>query len=530
MPNGHHLVAGDWIAGTGAFHALDPATGEQLAPAFAEADAALVDRAARAAEAAFADYAARPVAERAAFLRRIAREMEIDGPAIVARAMRESGLPEARLTGELGRTTGQLRFFADWIEAGHCFDARIDTAQPDRTPLPRPEIRSILRPLGPVAVFGASNFPLAFSTTGGDTASALAAGCPVVVKGHPAHPGTAELVARAVAAAIRACNMPAGTFSLLQGAGHASGAALVAHPLITAIGFTGSLRGGRALFDIAVSRPQPIPFYGELGSINPVFALPAALAARAATLGADWARSLTLGTGQFCTNPGVVVALESEGLEAFLSAADAVLAGMPAQAMLTPAIAGAYRRAVGTRAQDAALSARISAAPAGEGPGACHVTPAVFETTATAFLASHALQEEVFGPAAVVVRCRSEDERLAVAAALEGQLTATLLLETADEADMAIARKLVPVLERKAGRLLANGFSTGVEVCHAMMHGGPYPASTDTRSTSVGSRAILRFLRPVAYQNLPATLLPEGIGEDAAGPRLVDGTPLSGRS
>jgi NADP-dependent aldehyde dehydrogenase len=527
MPNGHHLVAGDWIAGTGAFHALDPATGEQLAPAFAEADAALVDKAARAAEAAFADYSARPVAERAAFLRRIAREMEIDGEAIVARAMRESGLPEARLTGELGRTTGQLRFFADWIEAGHCFDARIDTAQPDRKPLPRPDIRSILRPLGPVAVFGASNFPLAFSTTGGDTASALAAGCPVVVKGHPAHPGTAELVARAVAAAIRACNMPAGTFSLLQGAGHASGAALVAHPLISAVGFTGSLRGGRALFDIAVSRPQPIPFYGELGSINPVFALPAALAARAAALGADWARSLTLGTGQFCTNPGVVVALEGEGLEAFLDAADAVLADVQAQAMLTPGIAGAYRRAVEGRTQDAALSKRTSAAsPSASGkPGSCHVTPAVFETTAAAFLASHALQEEVFGPAAVVVRCRSEEERLAVAAALEGQLTATLLMEPDDAEDMATARKLVPVLERKAGRLLVNGFSTGVEVCHSMMHGGPYPASTDTRSTSVGSRAILRFLRPVAYQNLPAGLLPEGLGEDAEGPRLVDGTP-----
>ena len=433
-------------------------------------------------------------------------------------------MPEVRLTGELGRTTGQLRFFADWIEAGHCFDARIDKALPERKPAPRPDIRSILRPIGPVAVFGASNFPLAFSTTGGDTASALAAGCPVVVKGHPSHPGTAELVARAVLAAIHACGMPAGVFSLIQGAGHASGAALVAHPLIQAVGFTGSLKGGRALFDIAVTRAQPIPFYGELGSINPVFALPGALAGRAAEHGAAWAQSLTLGVGQFCTNPGVVVALDGADLDTFLAAADEVLAKVPAQPMLNAGIAGAYRRAVETRERGGEASRRDQAGgPAGDG---CHVAPAVFETSASAFLAGSDLHEEVFGPAALVVRCRDEGERAAVAAALEGQLTATLLME---DADTRIARALLPVLERKAGRLLVNGYSTGVEVCHAMMHGGPYPASTDTRSTSVGSRAILRFLRPVAYQNMPAPLLPEGLGDADRGPRLVDGTALSDR-
>ncbi len=519
MPTGQHLVDGTWIGGSATFRAMDPATGSPLGPDFAEADGQVVELAARTAEAAFSDYAARPVAERAAFLRRIAAEMEAAGDAIVARARLESALPEARLTGELGRTTGQLRFFADWIEAGHCFDARIDTALPDRKPLPRPDIRSILRPLGPVAVFGASNFPLAFSTTGGDTASALAAGCPVVVKGHPAHPGTAELVARAVLAAIGACGMPAGVFALIQGAGHEPGGALVAHPLIQAVGFTGSLRGGRALFDIAVSRPQPIPFYGELGSVNPVFALPGALADRAAEHGAAWAQSLTLGVGQFCTNPGVVVALEGAGLDAFLAAADGVLSGVAAQPMLTAGIAGAYRRAVEGREAAAGVDRRHGAADMAA--GGCQVAPAVFETTAEAFLASEELQEEVFGPSALVVRCRNEADRMAVARALEGQLTATLLME---DGDTELARGLMPVLERKAGRLLVNGYSTGVEVCHSMMHGGPYPASTDTRSTSVGSRAILRFLRPVAYQNMPAALLPEGLGDTDTGPRLVDGT------
>lgn len=528
MPSGQHLVDGTWIAGAATFQASNPETGKTLAPAFAEADAAIVDRAAAAAEAAFADYATRPVAARAAFLRSIASEMEVAGAEIIARARAESALPEARLTGELGRTTGQLRFFADWIEAGHCFDARIDKALPERKPAPRPDIRSILRPIGPVAVFGASNFPLAFSTTGGDTASALAAGCPVVVKGHPSHPGTAELVARAVLAAIRACDMPDGVFSLVQGAGHASGAALVAHPLIQAVGFTGSLRGGRALFDIAVSREQPIPFYGELGSINPVFALPAALAGRAAEHGAAWAQSLTLGVGQFCTNPGVVVALDGADLDAFLAAADEVLANVSAQPMLNAGIAGAYRRAVETRDQDGDArrrGERGDEADRSAGKG-CHVAPAVFETSAAAFLARSGLHEEVFGPAALVVRCRDEGERAAVAAALEGQLTATLLME---DADTAIARALLPVLERKAGRLLVNGYSTGVEVCHSMMHGGPYPASTDTRSTSVGSRAILRFLRPVAYQDMPVALLPEGLGDGDHGPCLVDGAALSAR-
>lgn len=524
MPSGQHLVDGTWIAGTGTFQAGNPATGELLAPAFAEADAMIVDQAVSAAEAAFAEYAARRIAERATFLRSIASEMETASADIIARAVAESALPEARLTGELGRTTGQLRFFADWIEAGHCFDARIDRALPDRKPAPRPDIRSVLRPIGPVAVFGASNFPLAFSTTGGDTASALAAGCPVVVKGHPSHPGTAELVARAVLTAIHACGMPNGVFSLIQGAGHASGAALVAHPLIQAVGFTGSLKGGRALFDIAVSRAQPIPFYGELGSINPVFALSAALAGRAAEHGAAWAQSLTLGVGQFCTNPGVVVALDGADLDAFLAAADEVLAKVPAQPMLNAGIAGAYRRAVEARDQGGAASRR-GEADRGAGEG-CHVAPAVFETTASAFLAGPGLHEEVFGPAALVVRCRDESERTAVAAALEGQLTATLLME---DADTEVARTLLPVLERKAGRLLVNGYSTGVEVCHAMMHGGPCPASTDTRSTSVGSRAILRFLRPVAYQNMPATLLPEGLGDTDQGPCLVDGAALSAR-
>ncbi|WP_417773063.1 aldehyde dehydrogenase (NADP(+)) [Stappia sp.] len=521
MLNGHHLVNGTWVASERTFAPLNPATGEELSPRVGDADAALVGKAAEAAEAAFADYAARPASDRAAFLRRIADEIEARGAEITERAQQESALPAARLEGERGRTTGQLRFFADWIEAGICFDARVDTAQPDRKPAPRPEIRSILRPLGPVAVFGASNFPLAFSTAGGDTASALAAGCPVVVKGHPAHPGTSEIVAQAILVAIEACGMPAGVFNLVQGSGHEAGGELVRHPLIQAVGFTGSLRGGRALFDMAVSRPQPIPFYGELGSVNPVFALPGALGARGAELGAGWAQSLTMGVGQFCTNPGVVVALEGAGLSDFLQAADEALTGVSAQSMLTGGIAKAYRASVGRLTKASGVTGRRI----GEEAGGSAVLPAVFEVSAETWLSDSSLHEEMFGPAAVVVRCKDTGEMADVARGLEGQLTATVLME---DGDLDAARALVPVLERKAGRLLRNGFSTGVEVSHAMMHGGPYPASTDVRSTSVGSRAIDRFLRPVAYQNFLEEMLPEGLGGNDGGPRLVDGKAHSG--
>lgn len=518
MLNGRHLINGEPVETTGRFAAVAAATGQATDRKYCDAGTPEVDAAAAAAEAAFFAYAGTSIAERAAFLRTIADEIEARGPEITRLAMEETALPEARLAGERGRTTGQLRFFADYIEQGSCFDLRVDTALPDRAPMPRPDLRLLNRPIGPVAVFGASNFPLAFSTAGGDTASALAAGCPVVVKGHPAHPGTSELIAEAIHAALKACDMPTGTFALLQGAGYEVGAALVKHPSIKAVGFTGSLRGGRALFDLAVSRPEPIPFYGELGSVNPVFLFPNALASRSEELAKGWAGSLTMGVGQFCTNPGVVVGLDSTDMDAFIRVASEALEQTPAHSMLTKGIAEAYVTAVERRAGTEDVRAAVPPKPM----EACAVSPAVFEVSAAVWLAEEDLQHEVFGPAAMVVRCSSPAEMLAVADALEGQLTATLMV---DADDMDNARPFVPVLERKAGRLLCNGFSTGVEVAHAMMHGGPYPASTDVRSTSVGSKAIERFLRPVAFQNFPAALMPEMLKDESGLPRLQDGVP-----
>lgn len=380
----------------------------------------------------------------------------------------------------------------------------MDPALPDRAPAPRPEIRMIQRPLGPVAVFGASNFPLAFSTAGRDTASALAAGCPVVLRGHHAHPGTAEIVAEAVHAAITSCGMPAGVFSLLQGGGNTVGQALVSHPLIRAVGFTGSLRGGRALFDLCAARPEPIPFFGELGSINPMFLLPEAMTARGEAIAQGWAQSLTMGAGQFCTNPGIAIALDGPEAEAFATAAQAALEGVGAQVMLTDGIAKAFRQGRDT----ACGVGGVQTLAAGTRADGREVRPVLLKTTAAIWAADPALRHEVFGPLGILIIAKDADEMLALARDLEGQLTCTLHM---DAGDTVLARRLMPVLERKAGRLLANGFPTGVEVCDAMVHGGPYPASTNFGATSVGTMAIRRFLRPVAYQNMPGALLPDDL-------------------
>lgn len=497
MLNGHHLIAGDWVAGATSFTS-SPATG--AGQAFANATPADVDRAVRAAEDAFWSYSALPRDTRAAFLDRIADEIEARGPDLTAVGNAETGLPTARLDGERGRTTGQLRLFARHIRETNFLDLRLDAALPDRQPLPRPDIRMMQRPLGPVAVFGASNFPLAFSTAGGDTASALAAGCPVVVKGHPAHPGTSEIVAQAIDAARRACGLHPGVFSLLQGIGNDLGAALVQHPLITAVGFTGSLAGGRALFDLCTRRDVPIPFYGELGSVNPVFLLPAALAARGTAIAKGWAGSLTMGAGQFCTNPGLVLAIDGPDADAFVAAATEALAAIGAQVMLTDGIAAAFRGGRDRIAATAGVRALLTTV--------CdqrQATPNVFEVLGKDWLANAALGHEVFGPLGLIVRVADAAEMEAVARSLEGQLTCTLQM---DAGDTDLARRLMPVLERKAGRVLANGFPTGVEVCEAMVHGGPYPASTNFGATSVGTMAIRRWLRPVSYQNLPEALLP----------------------
>jgi alpha-ketoglutaric semialdehyde dehydrogenase len=497
MLTGKHLIAGQWVAGDATFLS-SPATGEALA--FAIGTPAHVDAAVLGAEAAFPSFSALTRDQRAAFLERIADEIEARGAEITAIGTSETGLPAARLEGERGRTTGQLRLFAQHIRDGAYLDRRHDAALPDRKPAPRPEIMLVQRPIGPVAVFGASNFPLAFSTAGGDTASALAAGCPVVVKGHSAHPGTGEIVAQAIDAAIKALGLHPGVFSLVQGGKRDVGESLVQHPLIKAVGFTGSLGGGRALFDLCARRPEPIPFFGELGSVNPMFLLPHAVANRGEALAKGWAGSLTMGAGQFCTNPGIAVVIASPEAQALIAQAKAALEPMPAQTMLTDGIAKAYRDGRDRVAAQTGVQAVLTST--------CdlrNATPYLFEVSGDDWLGNHALAEEVFGPLGLVVTVRDFAQMQEVAQSLQGQLTCTLHL---DDADTAQAQALMPVLERKAGRILANGFPTGVEVVDAQVHGGPYPASTNFGATSVGTMSIRRWLRPVAYQNLPQALLP----------------------
>ncbi|MCY6383788.1 aldehyde dehydrogenase (NADP(+)) [Hoeflea prorocentri] len=500
MLNGTHLVAGEWIGSDNSF-SNEPVSGE--ADQFAVGTVELVNRAVEQAEAAFASYSSLARSERAKFLRAIGDEIDARGDAITQTGMKETGLPEARLIGERGRTVGQLKLFADHIEAGDYLDRRHDPALPDRAPLPRPDLRLMQRPVGPVAVFGASNFPLAFSTAGGDTAAALAAGCPVVVKGHSAHPGVSDLVAQAIDAARIACGLHPGVFSQIQGGNRAVGQALVQHPLIKAVGFTGSLGGGRALFDLCASRPEPIPFFGELGSVNPMFILDSALGGRGGDIAAGWAGSLTMGAGQFCTNPGIAVVKAGPEADAFIEAAAAALEKVDSQVMLTGGIASAYHSGRDRVAGSAGVRTVLTTI--------CdlrNATPYLFATTGAQWLADEELGEEVFGPLGMVVVVESDDERMKVAQSLQGQLTATIHM---DDADAPLARDLLPVLERKAGRLLVNGFPTGVEVCDSMVHGGPYPASTNFGATSVGTMSIRRFLRPVCYQNIPESILPDDL-------------------
>ncbi|WP_455929773.1 aldehyde dehydrogenase (NADP(+)) [Pseudomonas fluorescens] len=510
---GQHAVCGHRQA----IQAINPATDQPLAPAYLGGDGEHVEQACALAWAAFDAYRETSLAARAAFLETIADNIEALGDELIERAMAETGLPRARIQGERGRTCAQLRTFARTVRAGEWLDVRVDTAQPAREPMPRGDLRQRHIALGPVAVFGASNFPLAFSVAGGDTASALAAGCPVVVKAHGAHPGTSELVGRALAKAVKDCGLPDGVFSLLYGSGREVGIALVTDPRIKAVGFTGSRSGGIALTQAAQARPEPIPVYAEMSSINPVYLFAAALQARAEALAQGFVASLTQGAGQFCTNPGLVIAVAGPTLERFVATVSELLPACAAQTMLTPGIFQAYQTGVGTLAQHAQVAAKGLAA---QGPNQGQAQ--LFVTEASAFLRNEHLQAEVFGAASLVVACANDEEVRQVSEHLEGQLTATLHL---DDADLTRAQALLPVLERKAGRLLVNGWPTGVEVCDAMVHGGPFPATSDSRSTSVGTAAILRFLRPVCYQDFPDSLLPAALQH--ANPlllrRLLDG-------
>ncbi len=500
MLNGKHLIAGEWLGSASTF-ASQPAHGS--AHNFAVGTVDLVGRACEAAEEAFWSYGYSSVETRAAFLHRIADEIDALGDKITEIGSQETGLPEARLTGERGRTVGQLRLFAEHILKGDYLDCRHDSALPDRQPLPRPELYLVQRPIGPVAVFGASNFPLAFSTAGGDTAAALAAGCPVVVKGHSAHPGTGELVAQAIDKAVKAMDLHPGVFSLIQGGKRDVGTALVQHSLVRAVGFTGSLGGGRALFDLCASREEPIPFFGELGSVNPMFLLPQSLSSHAEAMGEGWSGSLTMGAGQFCTNPGVAIVQSGADAERFVAAAAKALEQVGAQTMLTDGIAAAYRDGRDRIRANSSVQEILTTT--------CdlrNATPYLFRVTAREWLANAVLAEEVFGPLGLVVEAEDAAEMTAVAKGLKGQLTCTIHM---NEDDTAQAQALMPILERKAGRVLVNGFPTGVEVSDTMVHGGPYPASTNFGATSVGTLSIRRFLRPVCFQNVPEALLPQDL-------------------
>ena len=500
-PHGQHLISGQWVAGKNTFKS-SPTSGPSFE--FSVAGVEEINAAVQAAEDAFWSYGYVTCEKRAAFLNTIADEIEVRAAVITQIGCVETGLPEARLNGERGRTTGQLRLFADHILQSDYLDRRHDAALPDRQPMPRTELNMIQRPIGPVAVFGASNFPLAFSTAGGDTAAALAAGCPVIVKAHGAHPGTSEIVAEAVLAAISKCNIHAGVFSLIQGGDSREvGAQLVQHPLVKAVGFTGSHLGGRALFDLCAARPEPIPFFGELGSINPMFIFAGAMANRGSTIAEGWAGSLTMGAGQFCTNPGVVVVLEGGDAEQFSQTANDALTKTPAQTMLTDGIASAYRAGQERMAEISDVYQVMSSTFEQR-----KASPFLYRTTAQNWLSNTALMEEVFGPLGIIVTAQNLEEMRVVALSLPGQLTCTLHI---DEEDTEAATGFMPILERKAGRLLANSFPTGVEVSDTMVHGGPYPATTNFGATSVGTLSIRRFLRPVCFQNIPHALLPQDL-------------------
>jgi NADP-dependent aldehyde dehydrogenase len=498
-------------------HPINPATGTALEPGFAAPSREEVELAISLAASAFSTYRNTAPAARAAFLRAIAEEINADVDAIAARGQLETALPEARLRGETARTVGQLRMFADMLDAGTWLDARIEEAMPERQPLPKPDIRSMLRPLGPVAVFCASNFPLAFSVAGGDTASALAAGCPVIAKAHSSHPGVAAIAAAAIVRAALRCEMPAGVFSLLYGSGMDVGMQLVKHPAIKAVGFTGSFKGGKALMDAAAARPVPIPVYAEMSSINPVIMLPATLEEKSPQLAEGFLQSLTLGVGQFCTNPGLLFLVDHNG-EALIETLTTSLRNTSPGVMLNAGICQAYADATELVAGEPGIKRYLSEIPTTHGQG----LPQVFVIEAKHYLGNAQLTHEMFGPASLIV-IGSKDEIIQAIDQLDGQLTGSI---HGTSQDFQAYQALIDLLEQRVGRLVFNGFPTGVEVCHSMVHGGPYPSTSDGRSTSVGTMAVTRFTRPIAWQNCPQELLPSELrnGNPLGIPRLVNGS------
>ena len=493
------------------FHAFNPQSGGTLPPAYHAASPQEVEAAVTLAHEAFASYSQASGKAKAAFLRRAADGFDHHKQEIAERAHLETALPMARLLGEVGRTSNQLRMFAGVVEEGSWVQARIDPALPDRQPLPRPDLRAMLRALGPVVVFGSSNFPLAFSVGGGDTASALAAGCPVIVKAHSAHPGTSEIAAGIITSAVAAEGLHPGVFSVLYGSGSEVGGALVKHPMVCAMAFTGSLNAGRTLMDLCAARPVPIPCFTEMSSGNPVFVLPGALRKAPHQLAQNLFGSFTLGAGQFCTKPGIVLFPQGTESQPFVEQVKALVEESQPFTLLTASIAHEYGRATEARAREVSLAAAAAVLEPSE---AFHAQSKLFSVSVDELIARPELADEIFGPDTLLVQCDSTQDYLRAADALDGHLTATIL---GDDEDLAANRELIRILEQKAGRLIFNGFPTGVEVTHAMVHGGPYPSTSDPRFTSVGSLAIYRFARPVCFQGFPQAVLP---------PELQDANPL----
>ncbi|SHF91064.1 NADP-dependent aldehyde dehydrogenase [Fodinibius roseus] len=513
---GKHLI-GKTLSSEGNtdFRAVNPATGEEIEGSFSDATAGEVDEAIQKAESAFRNYRKRPGKEQATFLEKIGEEIMALEDLLIRRCMRETGLPEGRLEGERKRTVNQLKLFAELLRDGSWVDARIDRG----ASAAKPDVRRMQMPLGPVGIFGASNFPLAFSVAGGDTASALAAGCSVVMKAHPAHPGTCELVGRAIMKAAKDAGMPDGVFSLIHGRSHETGQAIVRHPLIKAIGFTGSFKGGKAIYDTAVRRDEPIPVFAEMGSTNPVFLLPGALKERGGEVAEGLTNSVNLGVGQFCTKPGLVAYEDSDDARAFQQRVAEQFQTSEVGTMLTPGIHSAYQEGLEQLLRQDGVQLVTTGK---EGTSHTAGQPYLLQVDAQQFLASDVLEEEVFGPSTLTITAGGKQDLIEIAESLEGHLTATL---HGTEEDLKAYEDLVAVLERKVGRLIFNGYPTGVEVGHAMMHGGPFPATTDVRTTSVGTAAIRRFSRPICYQDFSQETLPAALKDHNPLDiwRLVDG-------
>jgi 2,5-dioxopentanoate dehydrogenase len=502
------------------FNAINPANNQKLEGEFVNASVSEINEVIDKATIAFAIYRKKDKNNIASFLDQIADEIVNLGDTLIQRCHLETALPIARLEGERGRTINQLKLFANLVREGSWVDARIDTALPDRIPLPKPDIRQMQIPLGPVAIFGASNFPLAFSTAGGDTASALAAGCPVIVKAHEAHPGTSELVAQAILKAIKICEMPEGTFSLLQGNSRAVGESLVKHPGIKAVGFTGSFVGGKAIFDIANARSEPIPVFAEMGSTNPVFILPEAMKEKGEVIATGLVNSIAMGVGQFCTNPGLSFIQKSEDTIPFFNQLKQKISAIPSGTMLTPKIKEAFDKGVGEILEIKNVTP-FAHGLSNTAPN--NSSPILFTTSIEDFFKNKELSIENFGPSSILIEADSKETILEAARNLEGHLTATVF---GTENDLNNYSELFDILELKVGRIILNGYPTGVEVCHSMVHGGPFPSTTASQSTSVGTGAIKRFVRPICFQDYPQSKLPEELKNENPYHiwRLVNGT------